>query len=153
MPGRRCRPRRRWHEREVLIEDYVRAGFRKIHLDCSMACADDPPPLCDETIAARAARLCAVAEQAHARAGGDPPVYVIGTEVPCARWGRGRAWSTVAVTTPEAARATIDRHRKIFAENGLADRLAARDRRRRPARRRIRSSQGRCLRAAQRRVR
>ena len=34
---------------EVLIEDYVGAGFRKIHLDCSMSCADDPAPLSDET--------------------------------------------------------------------------------------------------------
>ena len=73
---------------EVLIEDYVRAGFRKIHLDCSMPCADDPATLSDETIARRAARLCAVAENAHARTGGEPPVYVIGTEVPDA--GRGR---------------------------------------------------------------
>jgi len=28
-----------------LIEAYVAAGFEKIHLDCSMACADDPRPL------------------------------------------------------------------------------------------------------------
>ena len=67
---------------EVLIDDYVRAGFRKIHLDCSMRCADDPATLSDEMIARRAARLCAAAENAHARAGGEPPVYVIGTEVP-----------------------------------------------------------------------
>ena len=30
---------------ETLIDDYVRAGFRKIHLDCSMSCAGDPAPL------------------------------------------------------------------------------------------------------------
>ncbi len=105
---------------QVLIEDYVRAGFRKLHLDCSMACADDATPLCEETIARRAARLCAVAEQAHARAGGDPPVYVIGTEVPVPG-GAAEDLDTVAVTTPEAAGATIDRHSTIFAENGLAD--------------------------------
>lgn len=29
---------------ETLIDDYVRAGFRKIHLDCSMSCAGDPRP-------------------------------------------------------------------------------------------------------------
>src|SRR5215469_153897 len=39
---------------DVLIEDYVSAGFRKIHLDCSMACADDPARLYDEAIADRA---------------------------------------------------------------------------------------------------
>src|SRR5690348_17025954 len=50
----------------VLIEEYVRAGFRKLHLDCSMACADDASPLSDQTIARRAASLCAAAERAHA---------------------------------------------------------------------------------------
>jgi D-tagatose-1,6-bisphosphate aldolase subunit GatZ/KbaZ len=105
---------------DVLIEDYVRAGFRKIHLDCSMSCADDPAPLSDETIAHRAARLCAVAERSHSGAGGEPPVYVIGTEVPVPG-GAAEELGTLAVTTPEAARATIDMHRAIFAAAGLAD--------------------------------
>src|SRR5262245_20831671 len=39
---------------DVLIADYVAAGFRKIHLDCSMTCADEPAPLSDATIAQRA---------------------------------------------------------------------------------------------------
>jgi D-tagatose-1,6-bisphosphate aldolase subunit GatZ/KbaZ len=104
---------------EVLIDDYVRAGFCKIHLDCSMRCADDPATLSDATIARRAARLCAVAERAHAHAGGVPPVYVVGTEVPTPG-GAPEELSTVAVTTPAAARTTIDTHRAIFAEAGLA---------------------------------
>jgi D-tagatose-1,6-bisphosphate aldolase subunit GatZ/KbaZ len=85
-----------------------------------MACADDPHPLSDETVAARAARLCAVAERAHARAGGEAPVYVIGTEVP-APGGAADDLDTLAVTTPGAARATIDMHRAMFAAAGLAD--------------------------------
>ncbi len=97
-----------------------RAGFRKIHLDCSMSCAGDPAPLPDETVARRAARLCAVAERTHAEAGGEPPVYVIGTEVPVPG-GAAEDLDTLAVTTPDAARATIDKHRAIFAEAGLAD--------------------------------
>src|SRR5882757_3351676 len=105
---------------EVLIADYVDAGFRKIHLDCSMPCADDPMPLPDETIAKRAARLCAVAERAHLRAEGEPPVYVIGTEVPVPG-GAAEELGALAVTTPEAARATIDMHRAIFADAGLAN--------------------------------
>jgi D-tagatose-1,6-bisphosphate aldolase subunit GatZ/KbaZ len=105
---------------EVLIEDYVCAGSRKIHLDCSMSCADDPASLSDETIARRAARLCAVAERANARAGGEPPVYVIGSEVPVPG-GAAEELDTLAVTTPGAARATIDMHRAIFAEAGLTD--------------------------------
>src|SRR5262245_18843718 len=103
---------------EVMVEDYVRAGFRKIHLDCSMSCADDPAALSDETIARRAARLCAVAERSQARAGGELPVYVIGTEVPVPG-GAAEELGTLAVTTPDAARATIDTHRSIFAEAGL----------------------------------
>jgi D-tagatose-1,6-bisphosphate aldolase subunit GatZ/KbaZ len=105
---------------EVMVEDYVRAGFRKIHLDCSMSCAGDPASLSDETIARRAARLCAVAERAHAQTGGEPPVYVIGTEVPVPG-GAAEELGALAVTTPEAARATIEMHRTIFAEAGLAE--------------------------------
>jgi D-tagatose-1,6-bisphosphate aldolase subunit GatZ/KbaZ len=105
---------------DVMIEDYVRAGFRKIHLDCSMSCADDRAPLSDETIARRAARLCAVAERTHARVGGEPPAYVIGTEVPVPG-GAAEALDTLAITTPAAARATIDTHRATFAAAGLAD--------------------------------
>ena len=113
---------------EVLIEDYVRAGFRKIHLDCSMSCADDPAPLSDETIARRAARLCAVAERAHARTGGEPPVYVIGTEVPVPG-GAAEELDTLAVTTPERG-ARDDRHASGDLRRGRPRRrLAARDRR------------------------
>src|SRR5215475_12044920 len=46
----------------VMVGQYVAAGFRKIHLDCSMSCADDPPSLGDEVIAERAAALCKVTE-------------------------------------------------------------------------------------------
>ncbi len=110
---------------EVLIADYICAGFRKIHLDCSMSCADDPAPLSDETVARRSARLCAVAERAHmrvehARAGGELPVYVIGTEVP-PPGGATEELGALAITTPDAARGTIDMHRAIFAEAGLAN--------------------------------
>ena len=44
---------------EVLIASYVAAGFKKIHLDCSMSCLGDPVPLPDELVAERAARLLA----------------------------------------------------------------------------------------------
>jgi len=42
-------------EAERTVQAYVRAGFQKIHLDASMACADDRGPLTGETIARRAA--------------------------------------------------------------------------------------------------
>jgi D-tagatose-1,6-bisphosphate aldolase subunit GatZ/KbaZ len=103
---------------ETMVSAYVAAGFRKIHLDCSMSCADDRGPLHDETIARRSAQLCAAAERAWSSAGGDPPVYVIGTEVPVPG-GAAQELHAPDVTTPSAARATIDKHREVFAEAGL----------------------------------
>jgi D-tagatose-1,6-bisphosphate aldolase subunit GatZ/KbaZ len=103
---------------EQLIADYVAAGFRKIHLDCSMSCADDPTPLTDAVVAARAVRLCAVAEQAWGRAGGEPPVYVVGTEVPVPG-GAQESLTELALTSPAAASATIDAHWAAFQSAGL----------------------------------
>jgi D-tagatose-1,6-bisphosphate aldolase subunit GatZ/KbaZ len=51
---------------EVMVAAYVAAGFRKIHLDCSMACSGDPEPLPEAEIVRRAVRLCRAAEAAHA---------------------------------------------------------------------------------------
>ena len=103
---------------EVMVSAYVAAGFRKIHLDCSMACKGDPEPLPEAEIVRRAVRLCRAAEAAHARAGGEAPVYVIGTEVPIPG-GATESIEGLAVTTPEAALATIEAHRQAFAEAGL----------------------------------
>lgn len=103
-------------EAERMVEAYVRAGFEKIHLDASMACSDDASPMSNETIARRTARLCAVAEQA---AGKRKPVYVIGTEVPTPG-GATESLARLEVTTREAATTTLDVHRRIFIEAGLA---------------------------------
>jgi len=105
---------------EVMVADYVAAGFRKIHLDCSMSCADDPVPLPEPEIAARAVRLCRAAERAwrDAQPRGEPPVYVIGTEVPVPG-GAHEDLDELAVTSPGAAAATLDLHREAFAAAGL----------------------------------
>ena len=103
---------------EVLVAEYVAAGFRKIHLDCSMACADDPTVLGDERIAERTALLCAQTERAWLATGGEPPVYVIGSEVPVPG-GAHEALSSLAVTDPAAARATVEAHRLAFIRHGL----------------------------------
>lgn len=105
---------------EVMVGAYVAAGFRKIHLDCSMACKGDPEPLPEAEIVRRAVRLCQAAEAAYARAGGEAPVYVIGTEVPVPG-GATEAIEGLAVTAPEAALATIEAHRQAFAGAGLED--------------------------------
>ena len=98
---------------ERLVALYVEAGFTKIHLDASMACAGDPDPLPPELIAQRAARLALAAESA-----GGQPAYVIGTEVPVP----GGAHETIdrleVTRTPDLAR-TIAVHRAAFAAAGL----------------------------------
>jgi D-tagatose-1,6-bisphosphate aldolase subunit GatZ/KbaZ len=105
---------------EQLVADYVAAGFRKIHLDCSMSCADDPPTLSDEVIATRAARLCRAGETAWRTSGGEPPLYVIGTEVPTPG-GAAEELETLAVTTPSAVTATLEAHRAAFRTLGLEE--------------------------------
>ncbi|MBV8035135.1 D-tagatose-bisphosphate aldolase, class II, non-catalytic subunit [Roseateles sp.] len=102
---------------EVLIAQYVEAGFRKIHLDCSMPCAGDPAVLSDEVVAARAARLAHVAETAWARVGGEAPVYVVGTEVPVPG-GAHEELDSLAVTRPAAAQRTLAVHQEAFAAAG-----------------------------------
>lgn len=102
----------------VMVAEYVAAGFRKIHLDCSMSCSDDPRTLSDEIVAERAALLCARAEDAWASVGGEPPVYVIGTEVPVPGGAR-EALRELSVTEPRAALATVAAHRAAFTRCGL----------------------------------
>ncbi|QET68098.1 tagatose-bisphosphate aldolase subunit KbaZ [Citrobacter werkmanii] len=102
-----------------LIKSYVAAGFKKIHLDCSMSCANDPVPLTDEIVAERAARLAKVAEETCiAHFGESDLVYVIGTEVPVLG-GAHEALTELAVTTPDAARATLQAHYHAFEKRGL----------------------------------
>ena len=103
---------------EVLIAAYVEAGYTKIHLDCSMACPDDPTVLTDEIVAGRAARLLRVAEDTAHRKGTDGPVYVFGTEVPVPG-GAHETLGRVIPTPADRARRTIAAHRAAFAELGL----------------------------------
>jgi D-tagatose-1,6-bisphosphate aldolase subunit GatZ/KbaZ len=103
---------------DVLIAAYVEAGYTKIHLDCSMSCADDPAVLSDEVVAERTARLMRIAEDTSQRIGSNGPVYVIGTEVPVP----GGAHETLDQLTPtpaDRARRTIAAHRSAFASQGL----------------------------------
>ena len=97
-----------------LVRFYVEAGFTKIHLDASMACADDRA-LSETEMAARAADLCAVAEK---HADGAELLYVVGTEVPIPG-GETEVLEGIAVTKPEAALRTYELHRAAFAKRGL----------------------------------
>lgn len=101
-----------------MIEAYVAAGFRKLHLDASMGCLGEPSALDDAATARRAARLALVAEDTAARLGLPPPFYVIGTEVP-PPGGADHALAGITPTAPEAARQTLAVHEAVFAEAGL----------------------------------
>jgi len=101
---------------EEMVAEYVRAGFEKIHLDASMACRDEQLPLPDSVVAERAARLCKAAEAASS---GKPCFYVIGTEVPVPG-GATESLAELEVTPYARAASTLETHRRIFAEAGLA---------------------------------
>lgn len=98
-----------------LVREFVAAGFSKIHLDCSMRCADDPEILPEEIIADRAALMAEAAEAAAAPT--TPPVYVIGTEVPPpGGMGSGHA---IVPTDPAHVAETVETHRRAFAARRL----------------------------------
>ena len=100
---------------EELIRYFVEAGFKKIHLDCSMRLANDPKGALDvELSARRAAKLAGVAE----RVGNQDLRYVIGTEVPIPG-GAKEHEEYVQVTKVEDARQTIQATREAFYQAGL----------------------------------
>lgn len=110
---------------EALVRDYVKAGFTKVHLDCSMRLADDPAGALDvEVSARRAARLAKAAETdltpgpSPKGRGGNAPRYVIGTEVPIPG-GATEHESGVRATNVRDARQTIEVTREAFVREGL----------------------------------
>ncbi len=117
-----------------MVRAYIAAGYRKLHLDASMRLADDPGdlrgPLAVERIAERCTDLCSAAEaawaQARSEAGTDaeePPVYVIGTDVPTPG-GSIEAESGVHVTTTSELQETIETTRRRF-RAGVSVRLGS----------------------------
>lgn len=111
---------------KVLIEEYIKAGYQKIHLDTSMCCADDQgdktKPLPDEVVAERAANLCRVAEETWAKYRKDSPkpIYIIGTEVPVPGGAREEE-AGIIPTTPEDAVRTVMITKEYFTKAGLSD--------------------------------
>jgi len=104
-----------------LIAGYVAAGFKKIHLDTSMSCADDPDCLPDEVVATRAAELCLVAETvAKETFGHSDLVYVVGTEVP-PPGGAAEEIETLELTSVTRVKQTLALHNSAFEALGLVD--------------------------------
>jgi D-tagatose-1,6-bisphosphate aldolase subunit GatZ/KbaZ len=120
-PWRHLPAERALQKAHRLVQDYVRAGYRKIHLDASMRCQDDPQdqPLPGEISAKRTAALCQTAERA-LPAQKDHLLYIVGSEVP-APGGDTAENGGLQVTPAEEAQRAIQAMRKAFAEKGLLD--------------------------------
>jgi len=102
-----------------LVRACVLAGYRKLHLDASMACADDENAVAEHQVAARAAILCDVAEKTCQESGSLPPLYVVGTEVPVPG-GQPNAGEAPAVTSIEHVRRTLEAFQTAFQARGLS---------------------------------
>jgi D-tagatose-1,6-bisphosphate aldolase subunit GatZ/KbaZ len=106
---------------KTLIKSYVAAGFKKIHLDTSMACADDPECMPDELVAERAADLCQVAELTALEIfGSSDVVYVIGTEVP-PPGGANEEIESLELTPVVRVKQTLNLHKVAFEKRNLND--------------------------------
>ncbi|MCK8463759.1 class II D-tagatose-bisphosphate aldolase, non-catalytic subunit [Aliiroseovarius sp. S1339] len=99
----------------VLVRDYVKAGFRKIHLDCSEGCAGEAAQLDDAQTAARSADLARVCVEA---CDGDAIglLFVVGTEVPPPGGARMDEDGDIPPTDPAAAKATLAAHGDSFGD-------------------------------------
>jgi len=105
-----------------LVRACVLAGYKKIHLDASMACADDSKSGPDErTIAQRAALLCHAAEKTFEDLppGSSPLLYVIGTEVP-APGGESLPGAPPAVSPADQIHHTLELFRTAFDEHRVS---------------------------------
>ena len=109
----------------VMIEDYVKAGYSKIHLDASMKCADDGDPdlpLETEIVAERAAHLCKKSEGIYKeqKKTNLKPVYIIGSDVP-PPGGETESGQSIEITRAEQVDKTIELTKNAFYKNGLEE--------------------------------
>jgi D-tagatose-1,6-bisphosphate aldolase subunit GatZ/KbaZ len=104
-----------------LVRACVLAGYGKIHLDASMACADESPVLPEKFVAGRAALLCEAAEVAlrDLPQGASAPLYVIGTEVPVPG-GESASGSPPRATTVESLHETLEVFQRAFEKKHLS---------------------------------
>ncbi|MGL4524755.1 MAG: class II D-tagatose-bisphosphate aldolase non-catalytic subunit [Spirochaetia bacterium] len=106
----------------VLIEQYVKAGYKKLHLDPSMGCADDPTPLPVATIAHRTALMMQKAETVATEIYGHSRdlFYIVGTEVPVPG-GAQEHEDHISVTPLKEVHETIDAMRQAMQNTGVAE--------------------------------
>lgn len=104
---------------EDLVRDFVKAGYKKIHLDTSMQLGEESKEkiLSVETIAKRGLRLYRACQSALSP--GEKCIYVIGSEVPFP--GGETECDKMTVTHPRDAISTISIYKKIFKEGGVSE--------------------------------
>jgi D-tagatose-1,6-bisphosphate aldolase subunit GatZ/KbaZ len=104
-----------------LVRACVLAGYGKIHLDASMACADDAKVVPENIVAQRAAVLCEAAEQAlkDLPRAAAAPLYVIGTEVPVPG-GESAEGEPPVLTTVANFHQTLRIFHEAFEQKGLS---------------------------------
>ncbi len=104
---------------EALARAFVAAGYGKLHLDTGRACADDPSGRLPVKLAAqRAAALCRAAESTAAHFRKQPPLYVIGTEVPAPGGALGQDEAMI-VTDARDLRAELAHYEEAFSRAGV----------------------------------
>lgn len=104
----------------VMMQEYIQAGFVKIHLDCSMRLGDDPQILDVEVSAKRTAQLAKIAEDSAGKERRNALRYVIGTEVPVPG-GAHEHEEIVSVTNVADVQQTIQVTQEAFLREGLAE--------------------------------
>lgn len=108
---------------KVLVYDFVKAGFTKIHLDTSMKVASDDKDamLPTSVIAERGVILFGECMKAFSEIDDGTkvrPVFVIGSEVPIPG-GATEAEEGISVTKVSDFKDTINTYKEIFAKHGL----------------------------------
>lgn len=108
---------------KVLVYEYVKAGFTKIHLDTSMKLASDDAKsmLATQVIANRGAILYKECMRAYDEINDGTrvrPVFIIGSEVPIPG-GATEAEEGISVTKVEDFIDTINTYKSVFASHGL----------------------------------
>ena len=109
-----------------LINDYVMAGYTKIHIDTSMRLLGDSltERLSDKTIAERSAVLHKQAEESFKnykkhKPDAQAPVFIIGSEVPIPG-GAEENEDSVAVTKTSDFVKTVETFEEVYKRNGLS---------------------------------
>ncbi|MDA5556927.1 class II D-tagatose-bisphosphate aldolase non-catalytic subunit [Shimia sp. MMG029] len=95
----------------VLVRDYVKAGFGKIHLDCSEGCAGEAAQLNDDQTASRSADLARICAEA-----GEDLLFVVGTEVPPPGGARMDEDGDIPPTDATDAAKTLAMHIETFGD-------------------------------------